>query len=94
MDFFVSYTAADEAWATWIGTQLEAAGQRVRVLAAAQEHRGWAEGPAELAHDRGELDAVGAVGVIGGDAAGLVAGGLGGLAVVRGGLLAGGVAGF
>jgi len=32
-DFFVSYTAADEAWATWIGMQLEAAGQRVRLQA-------------------------------------------------------------
>jgi TIR domain len=30
---FVSYTAADEAWATWIGAQLEAAGQRVRLQA-------------------------------------------------------------
>jgi len=33
VDFFVSYTAADEAWATWIGVQLEAAGQRVRLQA-------------------------------------------------------------
>jgi TIR domain-containing protein len=31
VDFFVSYTGADEAWATWIGVQLEAAGQRVRL---------------------------------------------------------------
>ena len=33
VDFFVSYTAADEAWATWIGMQLEAVGQRVRLQA-------------------------------------------------------------
>ena len=33
VDFFVSYTGADEAWATWIGVQLEAAGQRVRLQA-------------------------------------------------------------
>ena len=33
VDFFVSYTMADEAWATWIGMQLEAAGQRVRLQA-------------------------------------------------------------
>jgi len=29
----VSYTGADEAWATWVGAQLERAGQRVRLQA-------------------------------------------------------------
>jgi TIR domain/NB-ARC domain len=32
-DFFVSYTGADEAWSTWIGEVLEAAGQSVRLQA-------------------------------------------------------------
>jgi transcriptional regulator with XRE-family HTH domain/tetratricopeptide (TPR) repeat protein len=32
-DIFVSYVDTDEAWAAWIGTQLEAAGQRVRLQA-------------------------------------------------------------
>jgi hypothetical protein len=31
--FFVSYTAADRAWAEWIAWQLEAAGHRVVVQA-------------------------------------------------------------
>ena len=32
-DFFISYTSADEAWATWIAQELEAAGYRVFVSA-------------------------------------------------------------
>jgi hypothetical protein len=32
-EFFVSYTAADEAWATWIAAELEAAGGTVQVQA-------------------------------------------------------------
>ncbi len=31
MDFFVSYTGADEGWATWVAEVLEAAGQVVRI---------------------------------------------------------------
>ncbi len=33
VDFFVSYTGADEAWATWVAQVLEAAGRSVRVQA-------------------------------------------------------------
>ncbi|ABW12177.1 WD-40 repeat protein [Parafrankia sp. EAN1pec] len=32
-DFFVSYAAADQEWAEWIGWQLEAAGYRIRLRA-------------------------------------------------------------
>jgi hypothetical protein len=31
VDFFVSYTLPDVAWATWVGTQLEASGYKVRL---------------------------------------------------------------
>src|SRR5918996_982925 len=33
VDFFISYTAVDRAWAEWIAWQLEAAGHRVVVQA-------------------------------------------------------------
>ena len=58
-----------------------------------QGHRGRAQGAADLAHGRGAGDAVIAVGVVAGDPAELVAGGLGGLLVVCIGLSRGGVAG-
>jgi hypothetical protein len=55
-----------------------------------QGHRGGAERAADLAHGGGAGDAVVAVFVVGGEAAELVAGQLGGLAVVVRGLLFGG----
>jgi hypothetical protein len=58
-----------------------------------QEHRRGPERAADLAHGGGTLDPVVAVGVVGGDPAELVAGQLGGLAVVVRGLLFGGGAG-
>jgi TIR domain len=33
VDFFISHTAADRAWAEWIAWQLEAAGHQVLVQA-------------------------------------------------------------
>ena len=60
---------------------------------AGQRHGGRAQRAADLAHGRGAHDPVVAVGVVAGDLAELVAGGLGGLLVVRGGLVRGGVAG-
>src|SRR5947207_166091 len=54
-----------------------------------QEHRRGAERAADLAHGGGALDPVVAVGIVGGEAAELVAGQLAGLAVVVGGLLCG-----
>src|SRR5216683_598383 len=56
-------------------------------------HRLWPEGAAYLAHGGGAHDPVVAVFVISGGPAGLVAGEPGGLSIVRGDLLAGGVAG-
>ena len=58
-----------------------------------QGHRRRAQRAADLAHGRGAGDAVVAVFVVAGGAAELVAGGLGGLRVVRGGLFRGDVAG-
>ena len=58
-----------------------------------ERHRGRAERAADLAHDGGAYDPVVAVGVVGGDLPELVPGELGGLGVVRGGLVRGGVAG-
>ena len=60
---------------------------------AVQRHGGRAQRAADLAHGGGAHDPVVAVGVVGGDPAELVAGELGGLLVVRGGLVRGGVAG-
>ena len=59
-----------------------------------QRQGGGAERAANLAQGGRALDPVVAVGVVCGEAAELVAGQLGGLAVVRGGLLGGGVAGW
>ena len=58
-----------------------------------ERHGCRAERAADLAHGRGTHDPVVAVGVVAGDLAELVAGGLGGLLVVGGGLVRGGVAG-
>jgi hypothetical protein len=58
-----------------------------------QGHRGRAQGAPDLAHGGGAHDAVVAVAVVGGDAAELVAGGLGGLPVMGFGLFSGGVPG-
>ncbi len=33
VDFFISYTGSDEAWATWVAHQLETAGYRVLIQA-------------------------------------------------------------
>jgi hypothetical protein len=58
-----------------------------------QPHRGGAERAADLAGGGGALDAVVAVGVVGGEAAEFVAGGFGGLRVMVRGLCGGGGAG-
>ena len=58
-----------------------------------QGHRGGAERAADLAHGRGALDPVVAVLVVGGEPAELVTAQLGGLGVVRGDVVAAGVAG-
>jgi hypothetical protein len=60
---------------------------------AVQGHGGGPQRAADLPHDRGAGDAVIAIGVVAGDPAELVAGGLGGLLVVGFGLFRGGVAG-
>ena len=68
-------------------------GVRISGRSRVQGHGGGAERAADLAHGRGAGDPVVAVGVVGGDLAELVPGGLGGLLVMRAGLLRGGVAG-
>ena len=68
-------------------------GVRISGRSRVQRHRCRAERAADLAHDRGAHHPVVAVGVVAGDPAEFVAGGLGGLLVVGGGLVRGGVAG-